>query len=48
MEELQDLPPVATAALQEGLMDGDACSDLVSNFVDVISDPVSLDDFLEM
>jgi len=56
VEELQDLPPAGSCAVQSAevqrLMDGlkgDACSDLVSNFVsDVTTDPVSLDDFLEI
>jgi len=55
VEELHDLPPAGTAVQSgelQGLMDGlkgDECSDLVSNFVsDVTTDPVSLDDFLEM
>jgi hypothetical protein len=51
VEELEDAPPSQTGGvpvLMDGL-EGDACSDLVSNFVDdVVADPVSLDDFLEM
>jgi len=50
VEELQDLPPAGPAA--QGLIDGlqgDPCSELVSNFVsDVTTDPVSLDDLLEI
>jgi len=56
VEELEDTPPAGAAqeAVQgvSGLMDGlkgDECSNLVSNFVDdVVTDPVSLDDFLEI
>jgi len=56
MEEMEDLPPCDmkhTGGDLQGLMmdglKGDACSDLVSNFVDdVTTDPVSLDDFLEI
>jgi len=52
VEELEDAPPAEAVQGVPGLMDGlkgDACSDLVSNFVDdVVTDPVSLDDFLEM